>query len=195
MATGPGYKVNLKRRRQQKTNYYLRRNLLKSKKIRMVVRSSNKHIHVQFVEAKPDGDITLAMAGSKHLEEFGWKGACSNIPAAYLTGYLAGVRALKAGIKEAILDIGLNPPQSGTRIFAALKGAVDAGLTIPHREEKLPEQDRVEGKHIAAYGEMLSAEDPEKYQRQFSQYVKKGLKPEEIPKYFSATLKAIKKKA
>ena len=161
----------------------------------MVVRPSNKHIIVQFIQANPDGDITLAMAGSKHLQDFGWKASGGNLSAAYLTGYLAAKRALKAGITEAILDIGLNPPQSGTRIFAALKGAVDAGLTIPHREEKLPEQDRVEGKHIAAYGEYLSAEDPDKYKQQFSQYLKNGVKPEKFPSHFSATLKNIEKKA
>jgi len=78
------------------------------------------------IEAKPDGDRVLASAHSSELKEFGWKGSCGNIPAAYLTGLLAGRRAKAGGISEAILDIGLYARGPGSRIFAAAKGALNA---------------------------------------------------------------------
>ena len=49
---------------------------------------------------------------------------------------------------EAILDIGLAASTPGNRVFAALKGMVEAGLEIPHGEEVLPSDDRINGSHI-----------------------------------------------
>ena len=37
---------------------------------------------------------------------------------------------------RAYLDVGLAPTTSGSRIFSALKGAVDGGLDIPHNEKR-----------------------------------------------------------
>ncbi|UCE75163.1 MAG: 50S ribosomal protein L18, partial [Methanomassiliicoccales archaeon] len=82
------------------------------------------------------------------LEKFGWKGSTSNLPAAYLTGYLAGKRAKSAGVEKAVLDIGLNTPTRGSRIFASLKGLLDAGIDIPHNEEIIPSEERIYGAHI-----------------------------------------------
>ena len=56
--------------------------------------------------------------------------------------------AMTAGHNEAILDIGLAASTPGNRVFAALKGMVDAGLEIPHGEEVLPSDDRINGSHI-----------------------------------------------
>ncbi|EDY35873.1 hypothetical protein ABOONEI_1072, partial [Aciduliprofundum boonei T469] len=84
-----------------------------------------------------------------HLKKYGWKGSFKNTPAAYLTGYLAGKLALKKGIEEAVLDIGLQSPVKGSRVFAALKGMVDAGLYVPHSEEVYPSEDRIKGEHIS----------------------------------------------
>jgi len=72
-----------------------------------------------------------------------------NTSAAYLTGYLAGKLALQKGIKEAILDIGLQRPVKGSRVFAALKGLLDAGLEIPHGEDIFPSEERIKGLHIS----------------------------------------------
>ena len=71
------------------------------------------------------------------------------MPAAYLTGYLAGLRAVKDGVEEAVLDIGLKTPVKGGNLFAALKGMLDAGVDIPHGEEVIPAEDRLAGKHIS----------------------------------------------
>ncbi|WP_456368966.1 50S ribosomal protein L18 [Geoglobus sp.] len=173
MARGPRYRVPYRRRREGKTNYRKRLKLLLSRKPRLVVRITNRRVIAQIVEYHPDGDRTLVFADSKELERFGWKGDLNNTPAAYLTGLLIGKKAREAGIEEAILDIGLRTPSRGARIFAVLKGAVEAGLDVPHSEEILPDESRVRGEHIAAYYE----QNPER----FSEYEKRGLKPSDLP--------------
>jgi large subunit ribosomal protein L18 len=102
-----------------------------------------------------------------------------------LTGYLAGLRASKKGVKEAVLDLGLGSPSSGSRIFAALKGFVDAGVNVNHDKSILPSEERIRGEHIASYAKGLSQSNPEYYQKRFSDYLKKGLDPQRLPKHFS----------
>jgi len=117
----------------------------------MVVRKTNRHIIIQLVTADLEGDRTLVSANSSELETYGYKGSTSNTPAAYLTGMLFAVKAKKADYSRAILDIGLNRATPGARVFAALKGAVEAGLDVPHGEKILPSDERAKGNHIAAY--------------------------------------------
>jgi len=85
---------------------------------------------------------------SKNLKKMGWSFGTSNVPAAYLVGYSAGKETLKRGVSGAILDIGRFNPVKNSKIFAVLKGLVDAGVEIPHGESVLPGEDRVYGKHI-----------------------------------------------
>ena len=138
-----------RRRREGKTNYRKRFALLKSGKPRVIVRKSNKNIRVQFSLYEMNGDKIVASAIGNDLKKYGWNYSFSNTPAAYLTGMLAGKRALKRGIEEGILDIGLHTPSKGANVFAALKGVVDAGVSIPYGEEILPSEDRLYGKHIS----------------------------------------------
>jgi large subunit ribosomal protein L18 len=139
--------VRHRRRREKKTEFKTRFALIKSEKTRAVVRKSLNNIMIQFVEYKPDGDVTLASAVSQELKGF----PTGNIPAAYLTGLLAGKRAMQKGIKEAVLDLGLQKCTKGSRLYAALKGILDAGVNIPHSKEALPSNERISGHHIAAY--------------------------------------------
>ena len=90
-----------------------------------------------------------------------------------------------------MLDIGFHTPVHGSTVFAVLKGALDAGLKVPHSEEALPSEDRIRGEHIASYAKMLKENAPEKYERQFSGYLKRGLKPEELPSHFEEMLKKV----
>ena len=138
-----------RRRREGKTNYRKRFALLKSGKPRVIVRKSNKNIRVQFSLYEMNGDKIVASAIGNDLKKYGWNYSFSNTPAAYLTGMLAGKRALKRGIEEGILDIGLHTPSKGANVFAALKGVVDAGVSVPYGEEILPSEDRLYGKHIS----------------------------------------------
>lgn len=184
MAKGPQYNVPFRRRREGRTHYGKREKLVVSGIARFVIRPTNKHVAAQVIEAKPEGDRVLASAHSSELKEFGWKAACGNLPAAYLTGLLAGRRAKANGVSEAILDIGLHARGPGSRMFAAAKGALDAGLTIPHDESVLPKADRIKGKHVGDYSKALAPET-EAHKKQFSMYLKRKLKPEDLPDHFA----------
>jgi large subunit ribosomal protein L18 len=148
MKHGPRYRVPFRRRRVSKTDYRHRKRLLKSNLPRAIVRKSNKYVRVQFATFDMGGDLIVASAFSKELESLGWKHSKNNAPAAYLTGYLAGKRASKAGVDKAVLDIGLRNPTKDSGVFATLKGIIDAGVEIPHSEEILPSEDRIKGKHV-----------------------------------------------
>ncbi len=184
---GPLYRVPFRRRREMKTDYQQRKRLLKSGKIRFVARPSNKQVLVQFVESKIGGDRTFVQVRSNDLKQHGWDIATSNLPAAYLTGYLAGKKAVKAKIKEAILDVGTFAVNPGTRIFATLKGVVDAGIIVPYNEKMVPPEDRIRGEHIKAYAKQLAKDDKERYEKIFSKYLAANKKPEDLPKLFDAT--------
>ena len=104
MKQGPRYRVKSRRRRQGKTDYQKRLKLLKSRKIRIIVRKSLKNTRVQFVEYHEGGDKILASAISNDLQkEYKWKYSTATVPAAYLTGLLAGARAKEKGINVEIL--------------------------------------------------------------------------------------------
>jgi large subunit ribosomal protein L18 len=148
MATGPRFRVKFRRRRDGKTDYRRRKNLLRSGLPRAVVRASLRYTTVQLVKFDPKGDNILAAATTKELAKLGWKGAASNTAAAYLVGYLAGKRAVAKEVGEAVLDIGLQSPAKGSKVFAALKGLVDAGLEVPHDEGSLPSEERIRGEHL-----------------------------------------------
>ena len=184
MARGARYRVPLKRRREGKTNYYKRRKLILSGKPRLVVRVLSRVAVVQLVKAHPRGDITLVSAHSNELRRYGWKASRKNTPALYLLGLLAALKARKKGIAEAITDIGLHRPVRGARVFAAVKGAVDGGLSIPVGEEVLPSEDRIRGEHIAKYAAMLKEADAELFKMRFSEYLAQGLDPEKLPEHF-----------
>ena len=138
----------LKRRRKKKTNYRKRLALIKSGKTRLVIRKSLSNISVQFINYKTEGDETIVSAFSTELKKFGWN-RTGNLPAAYLTGLLAGKRAKDKKIGEAILDLGLHTPTKGSRLYAALKGVLDSGIKVPCSEDILPSEDRIKGKHIS----------------------------------------------
>ncbi len=191
MAKSASYHVPFRRRREGKTNFRRRKRLLRSDKPRMIVRRSNKHVRVSIIGAKVIGDVTLVDASSQHLKEYGWKGATSNLPSAYLTGYLAGKYAQTVGVKEAILDIGINSIRKATRVSAMLCGAIASGMDIPHNPSVFPEEDRYTGKHIVDFAVKLKKESAKKYDLQFSEYKKRSAKPESLPTYFKAVIKAI----
>ncbi len=145
-----GYLMKFRRRREGKTDYKKRLALVKSGKPILTVRRTNTQIIAHIREFNPKGDVTKVMVTSKKLAEYGWDiTSFKNTPAAYLTGYLIGKMALKEGINEAILDIGRHTSTKGARIFAVLKGAVDAGLNIPHSPDKVPDESRIMGEHIS----------------------------------------------
>lgn len=180
----------LKRRLEKKTDYYQRLELLKSGLPRLVVRKSLKNILAQVVKYDPQGDRVLTSAITKELRKYGWKGG-NNLPAAYLTGLLVGLKAKKLGINKMILDIGLRRSTKGNSIYAVAKGCLDAGIEIPIGSEVIPSEDRISGKHIENYAKLLKEKGM--YEKFFSQVLKNGLKPEEISKHFEEVKRNILK--
>jgi large subunit ribosomal protein L18 len=140
-------KTQRRRRLERKTDYKARFAMLKSEQPRLVIRRTNRYILVQIVESDIAQDKVIAEASSKDLIEKGWpkekEGSLKSLPAAYLTGYLL-VKNLKIKISSAILDLGLQRSIKGSRLYAALKGAVDAGLNIPHDPKAFPANERIE---------------------------------------------------
>ena len=152
-----------------------------------MIRSSRKHTVVQMVEANPERDVTVVSSHSRELSSFGWKGSTGNLPAAYLTGLLFGLRAKSRGDAMAVLDVGVKNPLAGSRVYAALKGVLDGGIAVPHGDEVLPSEDRIRGEHIASYGALLAKSEEGVYQRRFSQLLSLGISPEKIPELFDVT--------
>jgi large subunit ribosomal protein L18 len=158
--------------------------LIQSRRNRLIIRCSLKHATVQVAESLLSGDKILAQSHSKQLvKEFDWKLGTGNIPAAYLTGYLCGKRAIKAGIADAILDIGILVHDQ--RVKAAFKGFLDAGVDVNHDEAWFPESlaTRISGAHIQEYATALSKDDSKKYKQIFSAVLKQKGDP---TKYVSA---------
>ena len=181
MARGSRYKVAFKRRREGKTDYNARLRLIDLDKSRLVVRITNNHVIAQIINVAENGDETLVSAHSKELQKMGWLAGTKNTAAAYLTAYLCAKKALSKGIDGAVLDIGLKTSTTGSKVFAALKGASDAGLYVPHGESILPDESRIKGEHIAEYA---NAMDDAEAKKKFSQYFEKGLSPADLPDHF-----------
>jgi len=91
----------------------------------------------------------------------------------------------------ALLDVGLSRTTTGSKLFAALKGAVDGGLSVPHspsrfvgytKEDGLNAQQlrkHIFGGHVADYMKMLAGNDAQ-FKRQFSQYVKHNITADDL---------------
>jgi large subunit ribosomal protein L18 len=157
MASGPRYSVKFRRRREGKTDYRSRLALLKSKITRMVVRKTGKGFIVQFIDFSTRGDRVVAQALSHELRHLGWEFSTRSTPAAYLTGLLATKRAGHK-VRKAVLDIGSASPKRGATVFAALKGALDGGISITHSEKVIPSEDRLKGEHIKAHRDLAVPE-------------------------------------
>jgi len=197
MARGSTYRVPPRRRREGKTDYQARKALVLSGRPRLVARNTLKNAVAQIIVAKPHGDEVVVTAHSRELRKYGWVAPTGNIPAAYLTGLLCGLKAKAKGFDDAILDIGLIAPTKGAKIFATLSGVLDAGVGVPHDETKTV-KNRLEGKHIAAYSKSLK-EDSEVQGVTFSKYAKQKLSPEELPEHIEKVkaeiIKSFEKKA
>lgn len=115
------------------------------------------------------------------------------------------------------LDLGLTRATVGNRVFGAVKGAIDGGLNIPCKEKifphiredkkekkggkekkgnqsKTPHRDRIYGKHVNDYMELLR-KTPEKFTKHFSLWDKcmkanKVTKLEDLYKKVHAEIRA-----
>ncbi len=181
--------AQFRRKREGKTNYKKRLKLLQGGMLRLVIRRSSKNIITQIIEYNPKGDKVLVSASSKELEKFGWKCSRSNMPAAYLTGFLLGKKAMNKKFGRIVLDLGLAKMIKGGRICAALKGCLDAGLDVICDQSILPPDERIRGKHISDYAIKLKKES--KFDKIFSGHIKNNIDVENIPLIFDEVKKKI----
>ncbi len=181
MAKNSIFTVAYRRKREGKTNYKRRLTLLKSNLPRLVIRKTNTEIVLQLVNYYEDGDRVIATIPSKKLTKFGWEYSKKSIPAAYLTGLLLAKTAKDKKVSEAVLDLGLQTPQQKSKVYAALKGAIDGGLNIPADAKVFPEESRLKGEHIAKMSDLYL----------FSKYKSKNLDVTKMPTVFEAVKKKI----
>jgi large subunit ribosomal protein L18 len=182
------YTVAYRRKNEGRTDYKKRMKLLLGRKPRLVVRKSLKHLTLQLIEFNPSGDKVTLTASSKELSKHGWKAGTGNLSAAYLTGMLLAKKAKKGA--ECVLDIGQYTSVKGCILYAAALGAADGGLKVPFSKEIAPPMQRIRGEHIASYAKQLKT-NKDKYQKQFSKYLKTGFDPEQFPTHFDQVKKAI----
>lgn len=201
-------------------------------KHRLVVRRSNRDVICQIVMAHINGDTVMCSAYSHELPRYGIKVGLTNYAACYATGLLLARRLLKKlkldtifqGVKDAtgadkplpevekgprpfkaILDVGLYRTSTGSRVFAAMKGACDGGLNIPHNDKRLvgynPKtkkldaavlRDHIFGVHVAKYMKTLKEENEALYKKHFARYLKEGVTEDKIEGMYRAAHKAIR---
>lgn len=220
--------------RQRKGLIIQDKNKYATPKYRLVVRFSNKNITCQVVYATLTHDVVIASAYSQELPTYGLNFGLTNYAAAYCTGLLIARRVLtKLGLADAykglaeasgedylveendegprpffcLLDVGLKRTSTGSKVFAALKGALDGGLDIPHSEKRYvgydPEAKSLDedtlrkyifGGHVADYMEQMKEEDAEAYAKHFSHFIKEGIDAGQLEGIYKKVHAAIRSK-
>ncbi|MBS3120280.1 50S ribosomal protein L18 [Candidatus Woesearchaeota archaeon] len=192
MGSGKPKTVLYRRKREQKTRYSKRLKLLLSRKPRLVVRLTNTKIIGQIITFGPRGDSVLVGVDSSALASLGWTYSFKSLPAAYLAGFLLGKTALKKGCQEAVVDTGFRAPVHKGKIYAFIKGVVDAGLRLPvDSKDVFPDEARLRGEHIKAWGTLVK-NNPAKPGAQFTQYLKTKSEPDQISVAFAQVKQNIK---
>jgi len=111
---------------------------------------------------------------------------------------------------KCILDTGLARCTTGARVFAVLKGAIDGGLDIPHSVNRFPGfvkgkgedgkdefkadvlRSKIFGEHVSGYMKKLESSNPDKYNKQFSQYIKEGVTADGLEDLYHTVHRAIR---
>ena len=144
-----GLRTQKRRRRENKTDYKLRKGLLESGVSRIVVRRTNKYFILQAVESVESQDKIKFSVTSRDLIKVGWdkkmSGSLKSIPAGYLTGIML---AKKIGKGKFIIDLGMARTLAGSRVFAVVRGLIDGGLNINANDAVFPSEERLNGEHL-----------------------------------------------
>eukprot|EP01119_Soliformovum_irregulare_P019228 TRINITY_DN603_c0_g1_i1.p1 TRINITY_DN603_c0_g1~~TRINITY_DN603_c0_g1_i1.p1 ORF type:complete len:224 (+),score=78.27 TRINITY_DN603_c0_g1_i1:363-1034(+) len=104
-----------------------------------------------------------------------------------------------------VLDTGLARTTTGAKVFSVMKGVADGGVEIPHGVSRFPGYNREEkklnaevlkkyifGGHVSDYMTRIQKEDPQKYEKHFSQFIKAGVTPANFAEKWAAVHKAIR---
>ncbi len=141
-----------RRRKENKTDYLKRLKLLKGEKPRIVFRKTNKFIISEYIVSKEAQDKVIIGFDSRKLNDYGWpknaQGSLKSITASYLTGYLIGKAIIKQNLEMPILDTGMNRAIHKNKIYAFIKGLIEAGIKINCKKEFFPEESRINGQHL-----------------------------------------------
>jgi large subunit ribosomal protein L5e len=105
----------------------------------------------------------------------------------------------------AVLDVGLARTSTGAKIFAVMKGVADGGINVPHSETRFfgydpdskeynagAHRDRIFGKHVAEYMQLLKDDNEEAYKRQFSKFIAAGIGPGSLEDMYKKAHAAIR---
>uniref|UniRef100_A0A8C5LC68 Large ribosomal subunit protein uL18 n=1 Tax=Jaculus jaculus TaxID=51337 RepID=A0A8C5LC68_JACJA len=198
---------------QGKTDYYARKRLVVQDKnkyntpqYRMTVCVTNRDIICQIAYAHIEGDMTVCAAYAHKLPKYGVKVGLTNYAVAYCTGLLLACRLRSRFDEYNVESIDGQPVAFTCCLGASLartttgnKGAVDGGLSIPHRTKRFPgydseskevnaeiHQKHIMGQNVADYMHCLMKEDEDAYKKQFSQYIKNSLTPDMMEMYKKA---------
>merc|ERR1712226_1839622 len=174
------------------------KNKYNTPKYRVVARVTNKDVLAQLVYSTITGDKVVVAAYAHELPGYGLPVGLTNYAACYCVGLLLARRALRhykldeiyegqaeidgaeyevepvpgqRGPFRCYLDTGLARTSKGARIFGVLKGAVDGGMSIPHKSKRFPGFTPADGEEAEDY-------DDEAYKRQFSRFIKNGVTPD-----------------
>jgi len=181
-------------------------------------------VQVIHAELVGDKCICTAYSHELKEPRYGLPVGLTNYSAAYCTGLLAARRLLhtlgidslfqgttkydekfeqgssgkdKAARRpfKVLLDVGLARTVTGAKVFAAMKGAIDGGLKVPHKKgrpnntKRLPTADnlrsRIYGGHVAGYMANLKKNNEAKYNKQFSQFVKAGINGGDLERLYT----------
>ncbi|MEK6830322.1 MAG: 50S ribosomal protein L18 [Nanoarchaeota archaeon] len=144
-------RINKRRRREGKTDYAKRINLLKGGSTRIVFRKTNRYLTAQYVKSKQAKDAAEFGTSSKMLLQYGWpekaSGGLKSVTASYLLGILVGKKIIDKK-KLPIIDFGMIRTVHKSRAYAFIKGLVDSGMAIKHKEGIFPDENRIRGEHL-----------------------------------------------
>merc|ERR1711934_1315802 len=106
---------------------------------------------------------------------------------------------------HALMDVGLKCTTLGSKLFAALKGAFDGGLEIPHSEKKFfgydadakeysaeEHKERIFGGHVCDYMESMEQDDPDKYAKHFAKFIEAGISGDDLEDLYGKVHAAIR---
>lgn len=190
---------------------------------------------MQIVTSEITGDKVFCAAYAHELKAYGIEHGLTNWAAAYCTGLLIARRVLSKlgldnqfkGVEEAdgeftlteaaegddgsrrpfkaYLDVGLARTSTGARVFAAMKGASDGGVYVPHSESRFPGYDieskeldadtlrkYIFGGHVAEYMETLADDDEERYKSQFQGYIDDDIEADSLEELYQEAHKQIR---
>jgi len=107
---------------------------------------------------------------------------------------------------RALLDVGTKNTTTGARVFAALKGAADGGLDIPHSNKRFPGYNRdtktfdaevhkghIFGEHVADYMREMEEDDEENYQKHFKKYIEADKEADDLEEMYESVHASIRK--